>query len=243
MPTTNEATRLDRHLSALLPCSRRDAELYIANGWVRVDGLVVEEPQFKVTTQSVTLDPQAELSPIVPASLLLHKPAGVDVDSSPEALRPLLRAEARAAGDPSGVRLLKRHFPHQESVLPLDVEASGLVVLTQDRYLARKLIEDRDRFEQEFVVDVGGKLIPDGLALMSRGHGLTAPTPVALKASWQSEARLRIAAKAVRPGQLRRLCEAAGLEVLAIKRLRIGRVSMAKLAPGEWRYLTDRERL
>lgn len=238
-----ETVRLSKHLAALLPCSRREAELYIANGWVRVGDQIVEEAQFPISTQHVALDPDAELAPAVPASLLLHKPAGVDADAKPDPARPLLRPELRTSTDNSRIRVLKRHFLHQHSVIALDPEASGLVLLTQDRHLARKLGEDWDRYEQEYVVDVAGQLAAAGLTQMMNGEGLRAPLPVAVKVSWQSEARLRIAAKAVRPGQIRRLCEAAGLQVLAIKRIRLGRLPMAKLAVGEWRYLTDHERL
>ena len=72
--------RLSKHLAALLPCSRREAELYIAGGWVRVDGVVVEEPQFRITDQKVELDLGAQAEPALPASMLWHKPAGIDAE-------------------------------------------------------------------------------------------------------------------------------------------------------------------
>lgn len=238
-----EAVRLDKHLASLLACPRRDAENYIENGWVRVDGVVVEEPQFKVSTQTVELDPQAELAPAEPASMLLHKPAGVDADAPYNSAAPLLLPELRSRLDNTGVRMLKRHFLHQASVLPLDTEASGMIVLTQDRQLARRLWDDRDRYEQEFLVEVSGSLGAGGLERMNNAHGIRQRPPHALKVSWQNETRLRIAAKAVQPGQIRQLCEAAGLGIVAIKRLRIGRIPMARIVPGEWRYLASYERV
>jgi 23S rRNA pseudouridine2604 synthase len=238
-----EPVRLSKHLAALLPCSRREAELYIAGGWVRVDGEVVEEPQFKVTTQKVELDLGAELEPALPASMLWHKPAGVDADAAGDPLSGLIRPASRSADDATGVRMLRRHFTHLDSVLVLDPEASGLVMLTQDRHLARKLGGDFSRFEQEYVVEVDGQLPPGGLERMQRGDGIERQAPPAIKVSWQSETRLRIAAKAILPGQIQQLCKAAGLSVKSIKRIRIGRLPMAKLAPGEWRYLAPDERL
>lgn len=235
-----EPVRLAKHLTASLPCSRREAELYITNGWVRVDGVVIEEPQFIVTEQTVQLDENAELCPALPASLLMHKPAGVDAESA--ALQALVTPLTRSHLDHTGVRLLKRHFAHQTSVLPLETEASGLIVLMQDRHLARRLYDDRARFEQEYLVEVLGRLDAQGLARMNNGDGIRGPAPLTIKVSWQNETRLRIAAKALRPGHITQMCEAVGLQLQSLRRLRIGRIPMAKLAPGEWRYLADYER-
>ena len=76
-----EPVRLSKRLAELLPCSRREAELYIEGGWVSVDGKVVEEPQFKVDAQRVELLPGAVAAPIGFATLLLHKPAGYGIGS------------------------------------------------------------------------------------------------------------------------------------------------------------------
>ena len=238
-----EPVRLSKYLAAMVPCSRREAELYIAGGWVRVDGAVIEEPQFKVTGEKVELDLGADLDQALPASMLWHKPAGVDAEAAADPLSGLIRPAARSADDPSGVRLLRRHFTHLTPVVVLDPYASGLVMLTQDRHLARKLGGDFSRFEQEYVVEVDGKLPDGGLARMQRGDGILSQAPKSIKVSWQSEARLRIAAKAILPGQIQQLCKAANLSITSIKRIRIGSLPMAKLAPGEWRYLGADERL
>ena len=234
--------RLSRHLAAMLPCSRREAELYIAGGWVRVDGVVVEEPQFRITDQKVELDLGGQAEPALPASMLWYKPAGLGADAPAFPASPLIQPGSRAADDASGVRLLRRHFTHLESVVPIDAAASGLVVLTQDRHLARKLKDDFARFEQEYVVEISGDMPADGLAQLQRGAGIQPYGPAAIKASWQSEKRLRIAAKAIRPGQVRQMCEAVGLQVVAMRRIRVGRLPMARLAVGEWRYLAPDER-
>ena len=64
----------------------------------------------------------------------------------------------------------------------------------------------------------------------------------AIKVSWQSEQRLRFAIKGVRPGLLAHRCDRVGLQAVACRRLRIGRVPLAKMAPGEWRYLAATDR-
>ncbi len=237
-----EPMRLAKHVSAMVPCSRREAELYIAGGWVRVDGEVIEEPQFRLTTQSVTLDADAELAPATPATLVWHKAAELDLGADGRGGAALVTPATRASDDYSGVRLLKRHFAHLGSIVPLEAAASGMVVMSQDRGLAAKFADDGDRFEHEYVVEVGAPGTAAALASIESGKGIVARAPTAIKASWQSEARLRIALKSSAPGQVRILCESAGLEVLAIRRLRIGRISMGKLAVGQWRYLAPSER-
>ena len=127
-------------------------------------------------------------------------------------------------------------------LLPLEDEASGLQVLSQDGRVWRRLTEDAATLEQEFVVEVDGEIAPYGLHRLA--HGLSyrgRPLPPA-KVSWQNEVRLRFAIKAVQPGQLRAMCAEVGLTVVSIRRLRIGRIPLAKMAPGEWRYLPVGER-
>jgi len=230
--------RLDKRLQAQIACSRREAEIYITGGWVRVDGEVVEETQAKVAEeQSIALDAQAELVQLPPASLMLNKPAGLD---SADAVQ-LITLEHRSAED-VGTRVLKRHFRHLLPVMPLESAASGLLILSQDRGFAAHMHEQRDRYEQEFAVEVLGTLSDEQRLQMERGRGLNEKAPSAIKVSWQSEARLRIAAKAAQPGQISRLCETAGLQVVSLKRLRVGRIPLSRLAPGEWRYLAAHER-
>jgi 23S rRNA pseudouridine2604 synthase len=233
-----EPVRLSKRVAALLPCSRREAELYIEGGWVRVDGVVVEEPQHRITDERVELDPGATLAALEPVTLLLHKPA----DLSNEAALRLLVPAARAADDASGIRSVKRHFAQLAPLLPLPNPASGLAVFSQDPRIVRKLTEDAATIEQELIAQVEGQIRPDGLALL--GHGLAfegKPLPP-VKVSWQNETRLRFALKGIAPALVPGMCEQVGLRVVALKRIRIGRLPMAGLPPGQWRYLAAGER-
>ena len=230
--------RLSKRLAELLPCSRREAELYIEGGWVTVDGQVVEEPQFKVQEQNIALLPGARAESQPPATLLLHKPAGVTVEQAVE----LLGAASRAADDASGVRLLKRHLQRLSVPLALEAESSGLLVLTQNWGVIRKLTDDFGKIEQEYIVEVSGTLTPEQLKQLQFGLSYRGRPLSPCKVSWQSETRLRFALKAPQPGQLEHVCRAVGLQVLAVRRIRIGRLAMAKLQPGQWRYLGAHER-
>jgi 23S rRNA pseudouridine2604 synthase len=231
--------RLAKRVAAMLSCSRREAELYIEGGWVSVDGVVVEEPQFRVLHQTVAISKDASLLGSTAVTFLLHKPAGREPVLSD------LSMATRSPDDRSGIRPLKKHFTGAELVTSLAPAASGLVVFTDDWRVARKLREDASVMEHEVLVEVSGTIKPGGLERLNRvDHGFTfngVLLPPA-KVSWQSEARLRFALKGERPGQVAYFCESVGLTVEAMKRIRIGRVPLSGLQPGQWRFLLPHER-
>jgi 23S rRNA pseudouridine2604 synthase len=237
-----EPVRLSKRVAELVGCSRSEAEQYVQGGFVRVDGAVVEEPQFKVGGETVTLDPDARLVAAEPATLLLHKPAGHDSGSGPLPALELLVPGNRWAEDGSGWKLHKRHFAHQAPAMALEPDASGLLVFSQDGRVLRRLQEDAEKLEQEFVVDVTGELAPYGWNRLSGGTQFNGWPVAPFKVSWQSEARLRFAIKGVRPGLLQYLCAQVGLQAVAIRRIRLGRIPLAKMPPGQWRYLPVSER-
>jgi 23S rRNA pseudouridine2604 synthase len=239
----SESARLAKRLAELQSCSRSEAEQYIQGGWVTVDGQVIEEPGFRVQeNQKIDLMPQASLEPFDPITILFNKPAGLDTFSDPSAVFQLITADTLVADDRSGHRFLKRHLTDLKQTDHLETNTSGLQVLTQDWRIARKLIDDAAKIEQEYIAEVSGDLVPDGLALLN--HGLTfngKPLPP-IKVSWQSEHRLRFALKGAQRGQIAAMCEKVGLTVSALKRIRIGRIPMSNLPVGQWRYLLGYER-
>jgi 23S rRNA pseudouridine2604 synthase len=247
------AERLSKRVAELVPCSRREAEQYIEGGWVSVDGKVVEEPMFRVSTQKVAVDPDASLLELLPVTLLLHKPPGYDALAAPgEANRQvkpaqqLLQVANHAADDPSGTRLLKRHFAKLTATVPLETGAGGLVVYTQDWRVARKLTEDAGVMEQEIIVEVAGEVPPESLQRINHMQSADSrplpPVKVSLNSTGEKSSKLRFALKGVHLGLIAYLCERVGLEILSMKRLRIGRVSMTQLPIGQWRYLQAHER-
>lgn len=234
--------RLSKRVAELAGCSRADAERYIEGGWVSVDGQVVELPQHKVSGEVIAIDPKARLEPVEPATILLHKPEGYDAISGTQPAANLVSTSTRWADDGTGIRLLRSHFNRLTPLVPLDREASGLMVLTQDGRVWRRLTEDGDEIEQEFIVEVSGDIAPWGLRRLNQGLSYQGRELPPCKVSWQNEIRLRFAIKAVQGGQLRDMCAQVGLEVVAIRRIRIGRIALGKMPPGEWRYLPGGER-
>lgn len=230
--------RLDKRLAAQLQCSRAQARHYIEGGWVSVDGVIVETPQMLVADQVLTVAADARSEPAEAATLLLNKPAGI----SAEELSALLREDNRCADDNSGIRLLHRHFQRLQTPMPLDADACGLLVLSGDWRVYRHLQQAGPSLEQEFMVDVEGEAGPWALARLAHGlhyQGRALPT---CKVSWQSEQRLRFAIKDVQPGQLQHMCAQVGLHASQVRRLRIGRIGLSRMAVGQWRYLGNGQR-
>ncbi len=252
---TPEGERLSKRVMQLRGCSRREAEQYIEGGWVSVDGVVVEEPQSRVSTQTVTLDSQASLMNLSAITLIVNKPAGwldglQEVQggrkSAPQTVRSLLDAEHRSVYDASGVRLLKRHFHALEASVPLETGASGLVVFTQDFRTQRKLVEDIAFMEHELVIDVRGEVFADDLRPIERAlkdERLRLPfAKVSVGSATPERSKLRLAVKGAHPGFAAYLCGLAKLEILALRRIRLGGVSLSDLDEGTWRYLAPGER-
>ena len=233
----SEPVRLAKRVAELKGCSRREAEQYIEGGCVTVDGVVVEEPMARVLDQRVEIDASASLLALLPITILLHKPAG----AAPE-----VHAHLRANDDPSGVRAIKRHFAHLVIPSALPREASGLVVLSQDGRILRKLTEDAATIEQELIAQVAGAVSPEQVKRLC--HGLTfrnqplPPVKVSVNSTGDGETRLRFALKGVLPEHVPGMCEAVGLRLLALKRMRLGRVSLGPLPAGQWRHLMPHER-
>jgi 23S rRNA pseudouridine2604 synthase len=229
-----EGIRLAKRVAALAGCSRREAELLIENGAVRVDGAPALLPQSRVQPhQQVEIEPGARPEPVVPVTLLLHKPAGMPTDDAHQ----LLVAANHHEPERAGLRFLPAHARAQRCMTPLESGASGLVVYTQEWRIERKLQEDAGILEHEVMVDVAGAVSPEQLARFERS-----PARVSIGRQAPDQTGLRFAMKGPRPGQIAHLCDVAGLRIVAMRRIRIGRVPLAGLQPGQWRYLSPHER-
>lgn len=231
-----EGVRLAKRVAGLAGCSRREAELLIENGAVRVDGAVTLLPQSRVLpAQEVSIEPGARPVAVPPVTLLLHKPAGLRLEDAAALLVP---ANFHATGHGAEKTLLPRHLSGQRCMTPLDREAGGLLIFTQEWRIERKLQEDAAYIEHEVMVDVSGPVTPQQLAQLDR-------TPARVSIGRQSAAStgLRFAIKGLVPGQIAKMCERAGLAIEAMKRIRVGRVPLAGLPAGQWRYLRPDERV
>lgn len=241
-----ELPRLAKRMSELGLCSRREADEWIENGWVTVDGVVVTTLGARVHPKAVIqIRDEASQHLTESVTIILNKPidyvSGQAEDGHAAALD-LIRADNRWAEDATGFSFKTTHLRGLALAGRLDTEASGMLVFTQEGGVARRLTGDDSRAEKEYLVRVEGELTPEGMALLKHGLSLDEVKLKPAQVSWQSEAQLRFVVRGNRKQQVQRMCELVGLRVIAIKRLRIGSVSLGKLPAGQWRYLRSDER-
>jgi len=123
----------------------------------------------------------------------------------------------------------------------LDIDSTGLLVLTEDGVVAKKIIEDNSSIEKEYLVRVAGKIIDNGLNLLNFGLLLDGKPLKKASVTWINENQLQFILKEGKKRQIRRMCELVGLKVTGLKRVRIGKVKLADLPLGKWRFLGDKE--
>jgi len=233
-------------MSAQGLCSRREADEYIERGWVFVDGEQVTELGSRAyPTQKITLAKDAQASQLALVTILLHKPIGYVSGQAEEGFQPasvLITADAHYSGDTSPLRFVPKHRKGLAPAGRLDIDSTGLMVFTQDGRIAKLLIGENSTIEKEYLVRVEGKLDARGLALLEHGLELDGQALKPAKVSWQNEDQLRFVLREGKKRQIRRMCELVGLKVTGLKRIRIGRVKLADLPMGKWRYLRIDER-
>src|SRR5450830_637160 len=195
---TEELLRLSKRMSELGLSSRREADEWIARGWVRVDGKVVSELGSKVyPSQKVTVERQAAAEQSKRVTVLINKPMGYVSGQAEDGYTPavaLIKPENRWADDPS----LEQFHPTQlRSLVPagrLDIDSVGLLVLTQDGRIAKQLIGQDTSIDKEYLVRVQytkpGKLPDSDLKRLNHGLSLDGKALKPAKVRWQNDDQL-----------------------------------------------------
>jgi 23S rRNA pseudouridine2604 synthase len=246
--------RLSKRMSELGLCSRREADEWIPRGWVLVDGQPVTELGSRVRPDAIIEIHQAARSEQGErVTVLLHKPVGYVSGKAEDGYQPaaaLFVPENQWEQDPTR----KRFAPWQRKALApagrLDIDSTGLLVLTQDGRIARHLIGEDSTVEKEYLVRVVwnspqgrverdiSKVFPEELLEKLRfGLSLDGEPLKPAKVSWQNEEQLRFVLREGKKRQIRRMCEQVGLEVVGLKRIRMGRIVLGDLPVGQWRFL------
>ncbi len=240
-----EKIRLSKLMSEQGLCSRREADAYIERGWVLVDDVPVTELGTRIwPTQTITLTAAARQQQQARVTVLLHKPVGYVSGQAENNYQPaitLVTAKTLKRGGSDSPRFEPRHLRGLAPAGRLDIDSTGLLVLTQDGRIAKQLIGENSQVEKEYLVRVTGRLSKDGLALLNHGLSLDGEALRPAEVSWQNSDQLRFVLRQGKKRQIRRMCELVGLSVTGLKRVRIGKVMLGDLPLGQWRYLRPGE--
>lgn len=246
-----ELPRLSKVMAERGICSRREADEWIVNGWVKVNGEIIEtlgsriDPNAEIIISSYAHEHQAEN-----VTIILHKPVGYVSGQAEDGYEPafvLIHPDNQWEDDP----MLHHNNPKQfhrgmlHGLAPagrLDIDSTGMLVLTQDGRVARHLIGEDSTVEKEYLVRVTGELSDADMKRLNFGLSLDGVQLKPARVSWQNEDQLRFVLREGKKRQIRRMCEMVGLHVVGLKRIRIGSVNLGKLPVGQWRYLRHDER-
>jgi 23S rRNA pseudouridine2605 synthase len=207
-------------------CSRRDAERWIAEGRVAVDGAVLSSPAVTVTAENeVRVDGKPLPQPDRARLWRYHKPAG------------LVTTHRDEKGRPTVFEALPKELPRLISIGRLDLNSEGLLLLTNDGALARRLELPATGWIRRYKVRVHGAVDPARLAPLARGITVDGvgfgPIRAELERSQGSNAWIAMALTEGKNREVRRVLEHLGLQVTRLIRLSYGPFQLGHLARGE----------
>jgi 23S rRNA pseudouridine2604 synthase len=250
---TPAAVRLTKRLADMGLCSRREADAWIERGWVRVNGQVAGMGVKVLPDDHVTVDRRADAQQATRVTILLHKPIGYVSGQAEDGHRPavtLIHAASHWPRDTARIRFTPAQLKGLAPAGRLDIDSTGLLVLTQDGRIARQLIGETSAVEKEYLVrvalgsvtqDVQAAFPRERLALLRHGLALDGRALQPARVDWQNPEQLRFVLTEGKKRQIRRMCELVGLTVTGLKRVRIGHVPLGALPLGQWRYLGEGE--
>lgn len=241
--STEGKVRLSKLMAERGICSRREADSLIERGLVLVNGEKISQlgtkvdPNVRITLEREGLREQNSL-----VTILLNKPIGY-VSGQPEpdkipAIR-LITAENQykperrklQQGDLKGIAVTGR----------LDIDSKGLLIFTQDGRIAKKIIGEDSETEKEYLVRVEGEITEQKIKLLRHGLELDGEKLREARVERLNETQLRFVLREGKKRQIRRMCELVELQVVGLKRVRVGNVMLGDLPEGKWRFLEKDE--
>lgn len=248
-----EGERLNKYLARMGLCSRREADDWIARGWVQINGKPVQMGQKLLPGDQLDIRQAARDRQQEQVTILLNKPVGYVSGQAEDGHQPalvLIDTASRWKEDHSPRRFDRAQLRGLAAAGRLDIDSMGLLVLTQDGRVARQLIGETSQISKEYLVrvrfgpidrNVQQAFPAERLTLLCHGLSLDGKVLKAAQVSWQNSEQLRFILHEGRHRQIRRMCELVGLTVTGLKRIRIGNITLGRLPSGQWRYLRPDE--
>ncbi|SFR54932.1 ribosomal large subunit pseudouridine synthase F [Marinobacter gudaonensis] len=227
--TTGNSTRLNKYISESGLCSRREADRYIEQGNVFINGkraIIGDQvlPGDTVKVNGQVIEPRAEEDLVF---IALNKPVGIV-----------------STTDSAEKDNIQRFVGHSERIFPigrLDKDSQGLIFMTSNGDLVNKILRAGNNHEKEYLVTVDKPVTREFVEGMAGGVPILGTVTKKCKVSRESRFVFRITLVQGLNRQIRRMCEHFGYQVTRLERIRIMNVSLKGLAPGQWRDLTEQE--
>jgi 23S rRNA pseudouridine2605 synthase len=225
---------LERALSKLGVASRSQTRQWIEAGRIAVNGRIIKDVSYLVVpeTAKITIDGKPA-APAVACTIMLHKPRGIVTTKSDE------------KGRKTVYDLLPPHLKHLHPVGRLDMATTGLLVMTTDSQMSNFLTDPDNEIPRVYTVSVAGNITDDQVKCLEQGiedkGQLLKPTSVTLRKASQKESHLIVALAEGKNREIRRMFEAMGTEVTALKRISFGKLKLGTLEPGQFREIKENE--
>lgn len=241
----SDPVRLSKLMSQRGICSRREADKLIEQGLVRVNGEIVntlgikfsEDVNIELTQRAKTL--QDDL-----VTIMINKPIGYVSGQAEDDYIPAVRLitqDTHSDTDQTKLRLKSAHFKGLAPAGRLDIDSQGVLVLTQDGRIAKQLIGENTELEKEYLVRVEGDITEEQIERLTFGLELDGKPLKRAKVKELNADQVQIILREGKKRQIRRMCEAVGLHVTGLKRVRVGELRLGKLEEGQWRFVLPEE--
>jgi len=219
--------RLNKFISESGVCSRREADKWIADGRVSVNGAIATLGTQVGEADDVRIDGAPIGQKKARVYIALNKPVGITSTS-----------EAHVAGN------IVDLVGYEERIFPvgrLDKDSEGLILLTNDGDIVNEILRSENNHEKEYLVTVDRPITDLSLTMLASGVRIMGETTKPAKVSRIGERGFRIILTQGLNRQIRRMCSALGYQVRRLQRVRISNIHLGSLAPGQWRRLTEAE--
>ena len=222
-----DEVRLNKYISETGFCSRREADKFIEQGRVKIDGVKATTGMKVSKGQSVSIDGKSLKVENELVYIALNKPVGITCTT-----------ESKIKGN------IVDFINHEKRIFPigrLDKDSQGLIFMTNDGDIVNKILRAGNNHEKEYIVTVNKPITDEFIKGMSNGVPILGTVTKKCLVKKESKNSFRIILTQGLNRQIRRMCEYFGYEVKKLERIRIMNVSLGNLKIGSWRYLTKKE--
>lgn len=222
-----ESISLNKYISNKGLCSRREADKWIEQGRVSINGEVASKGNRVFEGDQVAIDGKLLEIEVAPVYIMLNKPPGITCTTD-------LKDKSNII---DFINFEERIFP----IGRLDKNSTGLILLTNDGDIVNQILRKENRHEKEYIVTVNRSITPAFIKKMSNPIPILGTKTLPCKVIQLKHNVFKIILTQGLNRQIRRMCEYCGYQVLALKRVRIMRIKLGKLGVGQWRHLSREE--